>query len=364
MKISTKISSRIKVISLISMIMVMYIHSINIYNNNAEIILDYSTNIYSQFVVFFQLFISDGISRVAVPLFFMLSGYLYFVNLSKLNQIYKLKMPIRIKSLILPYLFWSILVIVIFITLQSLPYSARFFNGKHIVDFNFIEFIYAFLVTPLNYPLWFLRDLIIVVFIYSPLIFVSLKFSPKIYLSLLLIVWFTNIDQVENYKWFLRLTAMLFFSLGGYLSLYKINVERVLSYRFLKIMILTYLSILLLKTLIQMDSMYTESYMVRLLLKMDILIGVLVLWNITRYIVHNKIVNFLIPFTFLYYVFQEPFISIVKKASFFILGFNAYSSFFVYIVTPIVTIIFLTTLGILMQKHIPVVSKIITGNRL
>ncbi len=364
MKISTEISSRIKVISLISMIMVMYIHSINIYNNNTEIILDYSTNISSQIVVFLQLFISDGISRVAVPLFFMLSGYLYFVNLSKFNQIYKIKMLNRIKSLVIPYLFWSFLVIIIFMILQSLPFSSSFFNGKYIVDFDFIELVYAFLVTPLNYPLWFLRDLIIVIFIYAPLIFVFLKFLPKSYLFLLLIIWFTNIDQEENYKWLLRLTALVFFSLGGYLSYYKINIERVFSHRSLKIMILIYLSILLLKTLIQMDSMYTESYIVRLLLKMDILIGVLVLWSITRYIVHNKIVNFLIPFTFLYYVFQEPFISIVKKASFFILGFNAYSSFFVYIITPILAIIFLTTLGILMQKHIPVVSKTITGNRL
>ena len=61
MKISTDLSQKIKVISLLSMIMVMYIHSINIYNNNVDIILNYSTEISAQLVVFLQLFVSDGI---------------------------------------------------------------------------------------------------------------------------------------------------------------------------------------------------------------------------------------------------------------------------------------------------------------
>jgi surface polysaccharide O-acyltransferase-like enzyme len=364
MKISTSLSHRIKVISLISMIMVMYIHSINIYSNSAEVILDYSTNLDSQLVVFIQLFISDGIARVAVPLFFMISGYLYFFNLCQFTQIYRQKVPNRIKSLIIPYIFWSILVILIFIFLQAMPYSGAFFNGKHVLDFSFIELVNALLITPLNYPLWFLRDLIVVVFIYSPLIFISLKFSPRIFLSVLLILWLSNIDQVESYKWFLRLTALFFFSLGGYLSFYKKNIEAVISKKHLIISIFMYMLLLLLKTILQMNPIYIDSYLVRFLLKIDILIGIPVLWTIILYFKNSRVIKFLTPFTFLYYVFQEPFMSITKKASFFLLGFNTYSSLFVYILTPMIAVVFLTSLGILMKKYMPKVTKVITGNRL
>jgi surface polysaccharide O-acyltransferase-like enzyme len=363
MKINVALSYKIKVISLILMIMVMYIHSINIYNNNTEIILNYSENISSQFVVFFQLFISDGISRIAVPFFFLISGYLFFLNVNNISQIYKYKITNGVKTLIIPYLFWSMLVIVIFIILQALPYSESFFNGKHVVDFNFLELMNALLISPLNYPLWFLRDLIIVVFIYSPLIFIFLRFLPKFYLSLLLILWFMDIDQVENLQWFLRFMALLFFSIGGYLSFYKINIEIVFSNKSLNFSLILFLLVLICKTLIQMNPLYTNSYIVDLLLKGDILIGIFILWNIVK-IEHNKIIDFLIPYTFLYYVFQEPFITINKKISFFLLGFNPYSALIAYIITPVFVIVFLTLLGKILQKHIPVISKIITGNRL
>ena len=62
------LSTKLKALSFFSMIMVVFIHA-----NNIEVSKGHNS--------FIQTFISDGISRVAVPLFFSVDSYLFFLNL-------------------------------------------------------------------------------------------------------------------------------------------------------------------------------------------------------------------------------------------------------------------------------------------
>jgi surface polysaccharide O-acyltransferase-like enzyme len=89
------LSNKIKVLSFFLILMVLYIHA---GFNNSEI----GKFSYLNFV---QELISNKIFRLAVPLFFMLSGYLFFVNIignHKLKILNKLKS--RIKTLFIPYI--------------------------------------------------------------------------------------------------------------------------------------------------------------------------------------------------------------------------------------------------------------------
>lgn len=68
------LSNKLKVLSLISIILVVFIHAnINIPDN---------TNFLYENSAFLQYFISQGIARISVPLFFTISGYLYFISFS------------------------------------------------------------------------------------------------------------------------------------------------------------------------------------------------------------------------------------------------------------------------------------------
>jgi surface polysaccharide O-acyltransferase-like enzyme len=70
-----KLVNKLKVVSFISIVLVIFIHSYNI--NYSEI---QEESLILRFNFFTQFLISQGISRIAVPIFFAISGYLFFVN--------------------------------------------------------------------------------------------------------------------------------------------------------------------------------------------------------------------------------------------------------------------------------------------
>lgn len=54
--------------------------------------------------------IAQVIAQIAVPLFFLVSGYLFFQNFTSWNgQVYKQKIYKRAKTLVLPYIVWNLL---------------------------------------------------------------------------------------------------------------------------------------------------------------------------------------------------------------------------------------------------------------
>ena len=84
------LSEKIKVLSFIAIILVLYIHS-GFHDYPHEIL-------GMEFNHYLQDLISGQIGRCAVPLFFMISGYLFFYNINTLNDVIS-KIKKRVKSL-------------------------------------------------------------------------------------------------------------------------------------------------------------------------------------------------------------------------------------------------------------------------
>lgn len=62
--------------------------------------------LYHDALYFFQ----ESIGRSAVPVFFVISGYMFFYKVAGLTtEIYKSKLKRRVKSLLIPYLIWNAL---------------------------------------------------------------------------------------------------------------------------------------------------------------------------------------------------------------------------------------------------------------
>ena len=70
-----------------------------------------------------EFLLSEIIACIAVPLFFLISGFLFFYRLQGFNQAkYFEKIKKRFKTLFIPYLFWSVFAILItFIVQYSVP---------------------------------------------------------------------------------------------------------------------------------------------------------------------------------------------------------------------------------------------------
>ena len=123
---------------------------------------------------------SDIFAAVAVPLFFFISGFLFFYKTTAFTKsVYAKKLKRRVHTLLIPYIFWNLAVALLFFL------SEIFFSGlmsgvnKAIHDYTFQDWLWAFWnkthidgvgisSNPICYQFWFLRDLMVVM-LFSPL---------------------------------------------------------------------------------------------------------------------------------------------------------------------------------------------------
>lgn len=116
--------------------------------------------------------VMDTIARVAVPAFFLMSGYLFFANMSSFTvDAYLNKLRKRVHSLLYPYLLWNLLAVAYCLLMV---YSGIAPNVNGIDQAYNGHWLRWFFITPASYPLWFMRDLIIMS-VCSPIIYLLVK---------------------------------------------------------------------------------------------------------------------------------------------------------------------------------------------
>ena len=175
------LSDKLRVISFISMILVVFVHSYHLKLQLGEEVFRLDAG----FNVFIQFFLSEGIARVAVPIFFIISGYLFFLNFKGTKSEFILKYKKRAKSLLVPFLFWSILGLIVHLILHLSPI---FENYRLDADYSFIGVLDLIFINPVPAQLWFLRDLIALI-AFSPLIYRLIKHLRLIPIILVFIIW-------------------------------------------------------------------------------------------------------------------------------------------------------------------------------
>ncbi len=120
------LSDKIRLLSFFSIILVLYIHSG---------FHDYPHEIQGMTFNFkLQDFISGMMGRCAVPLFFAISGYLFFQGIDKddTHAYAKLWMKIRkrIRTLLIPYLIACLFPAISYLVLEYIPGVGGFMNTK------------------------------------------------------------------------------------------------------------------------------------------------------------------------------------------------------------------------------------------
>lgn len=114
------LSDKIRVVSLISIIFVLYIHSG---------FHDYPNEIQGMTFNFtLQQAISRMLGRCAVPMFFSISGYLYFRDLESYGQLWQ-KIQKRGRTLVVPYMIACLFPAIFALAMEALPWTKSFING-------------------------------------------------------------------------------------------------------------------------------------------------------------------------------------------------------------------------------------------
>lgn len=179
MRVTDETSRRITSLRFLLIVFVVFIHA----NLKADDALDYYHLDFVQpaWIAWFKDFVCGTLGGAAVPLFFLFSAYLQF---SKCNP-YPALLKKRSRTLLLPYIAWTLITIALYAAAQSMPQTAPFFQNEiNIVrNWNALGWLKAFsyhnldatLKTPLVYQFWFLRELMIFIVISPVLQFLCRK---------------------------------------------------------------------------------------------------------------------------------------------------------------------------------------------
>lgn len=191
---------------------------------------------------FFYDALTEIICETCVPLFFFFSGYLFFQNVKSFDfDVFKQKLSRRVKSLLIPYLFWNIFVVVIIGAGQMLAPSLFTGAFKRVVDFTVNDWLSIFYCAlgstqPIAYQLWFLRNLMVMILL-TPLIYYLCKYLNYWWLIVLVVLPKFGIDGMFPG---LNLFSLSFFAAGCWFGIYKcsfiikpINIRFIIAIAFL-----------------------------------------------------------------------------------------------------------------------------------
>ena len=316
-------------------------------------------------------FSTDYFPAFVVPLFFFISGYLFFQGIdNKLIgfnsyswNIYKTKISRRIKSLLIPYLAWNFIVLTFLIIAQLVSSDSFQPFSKSLSEFTIIDFFNSFWGIsadgyPIDGPLWFIRDLFIIC-LFTPVIFFWVRYT-RLFGLLLLIVLYLSIGKMLPVG--PSTTCQFFFCFGA--SSCLLSNDLVTSFSKINYKLSASVLIILLVIFSLCEKGTTQfSYLLRLYR----FASVIFLWPILIkycYLSKNEIISSLSNATFFIFASHKPLMYVIS-----ILIFSVFKPDNEFILCALILIIPLITcmiclLGFYFMKRFMPSLKFLNGYRL
>lgn len=306
--------------------------------------------------------VSQELARIAVPLFFFMSGFLFFRQSEFSLSAYKTKLKKRIRTLLIPYVFWNIAVLFLFFQTQTFLSSMTSGMNKLITEYTLSDWFGVFWNhregMPICYQFWFIRDLMVVI-LCSPLVYGIVRYGKVASVIFLGLLWCFGL-------WFhivgFSITALFFFSFGAWFAVSKNNFivkfkPLRLSFTFL------YLLIIVADTFCK----YHELHHLSFLHNIGIIIGLIAVISWTAYGIESqklKCSTWLAGSTFFIYAYHGMPIAFLTK--YWVKQMQPASELTMvlgYLVIPLVVVGLGLVFYHFMQKVFPRFTGFITGGR-
>ena len=334
-----------------------------------------------QFFIEVNHWIDAFLRGQSVPIYYFISGYVFFLGVEMTYSTYIRKFKNRIKTLVVPYFVWNIIYLLgfFFITLNPL---LSHFTAKEGVDFNFSikSFMSCFWVYdeglfiaripehnstlssnsfPINIPLWFIRDLIIVV-VSTPVLHWLIKRLKHYFIIALGVVWFF-IPYFEIKTLGFEM-AYFFFSWGAYMSINKKDmIEFFCKYTKLSAILFVSLSLL---------HIWTAHYCPEAkdtIKQVNVLVGLFFAYSFATLLLKRgicKVSTFLASASFFIYV--SHYIIIKRMTKLIFIAFSPDSNLgisFTYIFSVVLSVCFLLVVFWLLKHYTPGLLKVLAGRK-
>ena len=296
-------------------------------------------------------FVGGGICGLANYMFFLISGYLYYLNVKSHHDTF-VKIKKRCRTLLVPYILWNLIFILWYFCLSLIPsLQERFVNGSiisQLEDSSVLEMFYIVFLKPAAFQLWFLRDLMLFVLL-SPLIWWLIK---KTGWALVVVLFGIGMFIPQ-----IGFAAM--FVLGGYMSLTNTDLDG-LTDQLSRLMPLFVTVFLASAVVYPMHLDYVKPFA-----PLTYLCGIVVFWYMYDKLHIAKIKWFepYLGYSFFIYCFHMPFFNIIKKLMLIMVGESKATILGLYFINPIIAIVIIILIAKAIQRICPKAYMVLTGYR-
>lgn len=351
-KMTPLISVKLRTLSFFAIVMVIYIHTFYTEGESLPILNTIET------------LIGGRLCMIAVPMFYAISGYLFFLKMPCGIRSIGGKLKKRVRTLLVPYIIANVLTFCFYIALNFISILSSTVNS--VVNFKVFSIIkqglcptleLLFVNPPIAFQMWFIRDLMLVM-LFSPIIYLVLKVFCKINFHFIAILLFLALYvTVDNHL----ITAITWFAMGGILCMQSnINIGR----HFPSVYGISTVTILI--SLIVFTTYFKEipTWVTRMIP----VVGVPAMWLCFDIIIkHKNTVNSWIdrkiyPYTFFIYMTHEPLLNIFKKLPL-LIAQNQCVFIICYLLIPILYVVLACIAGQWLSKHFHYCYSIYTGGR-
>jgi surface polysaccharide O-acyltransferase-like enzyme len=354
-KLSPELSERISILRLPLIVGVVFLHTYDVTISRTV------TLHYTGWLRFVSDYISEGVATTSVPLFFLLSGYLFFWRTPLSQDGFLAKMLKSVKALVVPLILWNTLCLVATATAEALPTTARFVSGRSapVSSFGWLDYsnaLFGLTTHPIAYQFWFIRDLVVLVLL-SPLIYFAMTKAAIPFFAIVTAWWFSvHVPTLP----ILSREAILFFSAGSLLAIRRINlcdVDRVALPAFM-----LYLPISVGDALMKQQAVSNAVH------KVAEVCGIVCVFCAGKYVRQSaplrKTLITLSSASFFVFACHEPLLTIARKLSFALLSPSSERVVLaLYFVDPLLVIVVCIVVYYVCWKMMPEVTSLLTGGR-
>lgn len=336
------------------MILVVFIHVIPSEIHPVKLSFDLN----SIYTLFSEL-ISHHIGRIAVPCFFLFSGYFFFLKIETLDsRVYIKQIEKRLYTLLIPYLLWNLLFVFVVLLKNYIFSTLGRTPDDMYIQIQQSSLYDIFWRDPFVFPLWYLRDLICMV-VLSPVFYLLFKYTKGLGLLLIVIlylmVWESNVPGLST-------TAFMFFGIGAFTGMNRMDLTAFWgNYRIPKLLI----AVLFLGLATYFAVTHYYEFFIRFFIPFGI-IATLGLGNLLAKMPRLKphLLRLSSSVFFIYAVHEIYIINWLKggfsKLSF---SFTGWGKLVAYFAIPVLCLLICFCLYKFMEKVLPGLLRVLTGGR-
>lgn len=311
-----------------------------------------------------QASVAFGFARVAVPYFFLISGFLFFLRVESQSDLLP-KLKRRFFGLVVPYLAWSALWIAVATAAWISDSSAPASLVDSVAESRWLE---TLILDPIPGQFWFIRDLIVLVS-FSPLILFGFRILGWTLPLTVALIWLLipEIVVIENRpSWqFVSLTGAAMFTLGGWFS--RVGLPHLRGNAVVILLGLLWASIIASLFLIPIDWSFEWGLDARRVLdRIAILLGIAFLWSVQpvfRRPLAARPFELAARHTFFIFAAHYPLLGFVIATHCRLVGCSALSQLIAFLLYPLVVIGLLVVLGSFFCRRFPHLYGLLSGYR-